>query len=317
MKLFFTWLGAVTAIGFAASVVAQEPPKHIRIIVPYSAGGGTDIIARTLAERSKPFTSSTIIVENKPGAYGIIGTDQAAKAEPDGSTYVLVVKSHLLNPVVVEKMPYDTLKDLRPVTEVATSPLVLVANASINGNDLLELNEKNQGRKFSYGSSENMTRLVGNMMTSSMGMDAVHVPYKGGGPMMTDIAGGSLDMGVTSVLTAKTLIDSGKIKAIAITGSERSPILPNTPTMKELGIDEFENIETSYALYTNSQTPDAVVDQFHKVVAQTLLTDGMQKVLNDQAAKASSYSIQQFEDFFQKDYALWNGLAKKYKLNGE
>lgn len=162
-----------------------------------------------------------------------------------------------------------------------------------------------------------MTRLVGNMMTSSMGMDAVHVPYKGGGPMMTDIAGGSLDMGVTSVLTAKTLIDSGKIKAIAITGSERSPILPNTPTMKELGIDEFENIETSYALYTNSQTPDAVVNQFHQVVAQTLLTDGMQKVLNEQAAKASSYSIQQFEEFFQKDYALWNGLAKKYKLNGE
>lgn len=316
MKMF-AWMAAIAAVGIAAPVSAQNMPKQIRIIVPYSAGGGTDIIARTLAERSHAFTDSAIIVENKPGAYGIIGTEVVAKAPPDGSTYALVVKSHLLNPIVVPKMPYDTLKDLRPVTEVATSPLVLVANANIPGNTLTEVTEKNKGRKFSYGSSENMTRLVGNMMTASMKLDAVHAPYKGGGPMMTDIAGGSLDMGVTSVLTAKALIDAGKIKPLAITGTERSPVLPNTPTMKELGVDGFDNILTSYALYTNAKTPDPIVNQFYTVVEKALQTDGMKKVLKDQAAQPSHYTIEQFEEFFKQDYALWTGLAKKYDLKGE
>lgn len=316
MKMF-AWMAAAAVMGVVVPAGAQNMPKQIRIIVPYSAGGGTDIIARTLAEKSQAFTDSTLIVENKPGAYGIIGTEVVAKAPPDGSTYVLVVKSHLLNPMVVPKMPYDTLKDLRPVTEVATSPLVLVANANIPGDNLVDVSVKNKGRKFAYGSSENMTRLVGNMMTAAMKLDAVHIPYKGGGPMMTDIAGGSLDMGVTSVLTAKALIDAGKIKAIAITGTERSPVLPTTPTMKELGIDGFEEIKTSYALYTNSKTPDAIVGQFYTVVDKALQTDGMKKVLNEQAAQASKYTIQQFEDFFKQDYALWTGLAKKYNLKGE
>lgn len=315
MKTF--WMAAMAAVGISAPVGAQNIPKQIRIIVPYSAGGGTDIIARTLAEKSHAFTDSTVIVENKPGAYGIIGTEVVAKAPPDGSTYVLVVKSHLLNPIVVPKMPYDTLKDLRPVTEVATSPLVLVANANIPGNTLAEVNAKNKDRKFSYGSSENMTRLVGNMMTAVMKLDAVHIPYKGGGPMMTDIAGGNLDMGVTSVLTAKALIDAGKIKPIAITGTERSPVLPHTPTMKELGVGGFENILTSYALYTNAKTPDPIVNQFYTVVDKALQTDGMKKVLSDQAAQPSHYTIKQFEEFFKQDYALWTGLAKKYDLKGD
>jgi tripartite-type tricarboxylate transporter receptor subunit TctC len=316
MKIF-AWTLTVAAIGMAAPLNAQNLPKQIRIIVPYSAGGGTDIIARNLAEKSQAFTDSTLIVENKPGAYGIIGTEIVAKAPADGSNYVLVVKSHLLNPIVVPKMPYDTLKDLRPVTEVATSPLVLVANVNIPGDNLVEVSANNKGRKFSYGSSENMTRLVGNMMTASMKLDAVHIPYKGGGPMMTDIAGGSLDMGVTSVLTAKALIDAGKIKAIAMSGTERSPILPNTPTMKEMGINGFENIQTSYALYTSAKTPDAVVNQFYNLVDKALQTEGMQKVLRDQAAQPSKYSIKQFEEFFKQDYALWTGLAKKYDLKGE
>ena len=313
----FTWLATAAVLGLGMPALAQDMPKQIRIVVPYSAGGGTDIIARTLADKAHAFTNSTIVVENKPGAYGIIGTEMVAKGPADGSMYVLVVKSHLLNPIVVAKMPYDTLNDLRPVTEVATSPLVLVANAGIAGNNLVEVTEKNKARKFSYGSSENMTRLVGSMMTASMKLDAVHVPYKGGGPMMTDIAGGSLDMGVTSVLTAKALIDSGKIKAIAITGTQRSPILPNTPTMKELGVNGFEEINTSYSLYTNAKTPDAVVGKFHDVVSKAVQTEGMKKVLNEQAAQASQYSIKQFEAFFTKDYALWTGLAKKYDLKGE
>lgn len=316
MKMF-AWVAAAAALGISAPVGAQNMPKQIRIIVPYSAGGGTDIIARTLAEKSHAFTDSMVIVENKPGAYGIIGTEVVAKSPPDGSAYVLVVKSHLLNPIVVPKMPYDTLKDLRPVTEVATSPLVLVANVNIPGNTLTEVNAKNPGRKFSYGSSENMTRLVGNMMTAAMKLDAVHIPYKGGGPMMTDIAGGSLDMGVTSVLTAKALIDAGKIKAIAISGTERSPVLPNTPTMKEQGVNGFEEIKTSYALYTNAKTPDAIVGQFYTVVDKALQTDGMKKVLSEQAAQPSKYTIKQFEEFFKQDYALWTGLAKKYDLKGE
>lgn len=319
---FLAW-GAAATLGLSAQqALANTPahyPKALKIIVPYSAGGGTDIIARHLAERLRQQTGVSTIVDNKPGANGVIGTDMVAKSTPDGSTLVLVVNSHLLNPVVMSKLPYDTFKDLKGVTQVAVSPLVLVTsikNEGANARDFLSAVRKSKPN-VSYGSSENMTRLVGSMFVRTSNLDAVHIPYKGGGPLMTDVAAGVTMLGVTSVLSAKQLIDSGRIKALAITGTERSKILPDTPTFKEMGMDGFDKVTTSYSLYGPSAIPADTLNALQGAVAEVLATADMRGILAAQAAVPVGNPVADFQRQIVSDFEFWKKLAIDYNLEKE
>jgi tripartite-type tricarboxylate transporter receptor subunit TctC len=298
---------------------AAFPDKPIRIVVPYSAGGGTDIIARHLAQRLQPRLGQTVLVENRPGADGVIGTDAVVKSAPDGSSFVLVVASHLINPLVIAKMPYDTYKDMIGVTMVAESPLVFVTHVDVpakNARELAELIRKTPA-KYSYGSSENMTRLVGAMFVQGEKLDAVHVPYKGGGPLMTDVAGGVTTMGVTSVLSAKQLMTAGKLKALGITGTKRSPVLPDVPTMVELGYPNFADVRTTYSLFAPAATPREVLDRMQKEVAAVIHTPEMVELLGAQAASPVGNSVADFNEQVKRDAAFWAGLAKSINLRPE
>lgn len=319
----FVVLGAAASVGLAAqTALANAPahyPKSLKIIVPYSAGGGTDIIARHLAERLRQQTGVTTIVDNKPGANGVIGTDLVAKSVPDGSTLVLVVNTHLLNPLLMSKMPYDTFKDLKGVTQVAVSPLVLVTgvkNDGANAREFLNAVRKSKAN-VSYGSSENMTRLVGSMFVKASSLDAVHIPYKGGGPLMTDVAAGVTMLGVTSVLSAKQLIDSGRIKALAITGSERSKILPDTPTFREMGMDGFDKVTTSYSLYGPSAIPTETLNALQGAVADVLATADMRSILAAQAAVPIGNPVAEFQRQIGNDFEFWKKLALENNLERE
>ncbi len=175
-------LMALSLAVLAVPARAEFPDKPVRIVVPYSAGGGTDIVARRLAERLTPRLKQPVVVDNRPGANGIIGTDFVAKSAPDGHTYVLVVNTHLLNPILYKKMPYDTFTDLVGVTMVCKSPLVFVTQSSFPATTAVEFAKhvKAKPDKYSYGSSENMTRLVGEMYNKYQHLDMVNVAYKGG-----------------------------------------------------------------------------------------------------------------------------------------
>jgi tripartite-type tricarboxylate transporter receptor subunit TctC len=319
----FIQLGTVSAMSLTSCLAWSNTPAHypktLKIVVPYSTGGGTDIIARHLAERLRLQTGVMTLVDNKPGANGVIGTDLVAKSAPDGSTLVLVVNSHLLNPVVMSKLPFDTFKDLKGVTQVAVSPLVLVTgikNEGTHANEFLAAVRKSK-IPVSYGSSENMTRLVGSMFVKTTGLDAVHIPYKGGGPLMTDVAAGITMLGVTSVLSAKQLIDSGRIKALAITGTERSRILPDTPTFREMGLDGFDKVTTSYSLYGPSAIPMDTLNALQSAVADVLASADMRAILAAQAAVPIGNPVSDFQKQIPADFEFWKKLALENSLERE
>jgi tripartite-type tricarboxylate transporter receptor subunit TctC len=303
------------------SVQAQAndfPNKTIKIIVPYSAGGGTDIIARRLAQGLGPVLKQSVIVENKPGANGIIGTDIVAKSEPDGHTVVLVVATHLLNPLLTKNMPYDTFTDLIGVTMVAQSPLVFVTSSAFPAKTMPDFTQAMRAKPatYSYGSSENMTKMVGAMYANEEKLDMVSVTYKGGAPLMTDVVGGSTTVGVTSILTAKSFLDAGRLTALAVTSQARSPALPNVPTMIESGIKDFD-ITMSYSLFAPAKTPMANLVKLQQAVYEVVNSPDMKATLAEQAATPVASTVQAFNEQVKKDTVFLQGLAKKIGLQGD
>jgi tripartite-type tricarboxylate transporter receptor subunit TctC len=314
-------LRILAAVFFFALPVAHAqtwPAKPVKIMVGASAGGGTDIIARHVAERLRARLHRTIVVENKPGANGVIGTDMVAKSAPDGSTMVLVVNTHLLNPLLMKQLPYDTFKDLTPITKVATSPLVVVVSSELPVKSVKELTElmRKNPQKYSYGSSENMTRLVGAMYVKSQGVDPVHVPYKGGAPLMTDVVSGVTTIGVTSVLTAKQFITSGRLRALAVTGAKRTDALPDVPTMMESGARDFEAY-TDYSLFAPAGTPRPVLEYLQKEISAAIHTPEMIAILAAQAAVPVGAPVAETTQQVEKDFQFWQRLVADVGLKAE
>lgn len=314
-KLFCVASLATLTLPMAAQS-AQFPEKPVRIIVPYSAGGGTDTIARHLSDRLSKRLGQSIIVENRPGANGVIGTRMVASSPADGYTYVLVVASHLINPLVQKDIPYDTMKDFVGVTMVARSPLAFMVSSDLPAKDMKEFVAlaKKKESQFAYGSSENMTRLVGNMVDHYNKLGMVSVAYKGGAPLMADVAAGVTTMGTTSILTANPLVQAGKLHALAITGTERTGAWPNVPTMKELGMNEFDDVYTTYSLYAPTGTPIDILNKMQQEIRAVVFDPEMKEILAKQAAEPVADSVKDFNDATRRNYEFWKALADAINL---
>ncbi len=316
-KLLYGFLATTLAFAALASASAADyPSQAIRIVVPYSAGGGTDTVARHLSNRLSTYFKESVIVENRPGANGIIGTRAVATAAPDGYTYVLVVNSHLINPLVQKEIPYDTFKDFVGVTMVARSPLAFLIGSEVPAKNLKEFIAlaKQSDSKFAYGSSENMTRLVGNMLDYYGKLNMISVSYKGGAPLMADVAGGVTTLGTTSILSANPYVQSGKIRPLAITGTKRTSAWPDVPTMNELGMKEFDDVYTSYSLYAPAGTPKSVLDTMQKAVHAVVYDPEMTEILKKQAAEPVADSVGDFNQQVKRDYQFWKSLADAIHL---
>ncbi|NYT84783.1 Bug family tripartite tricarboxylate transporter substrate binding protein [Pollutimonas harenae] len=309
-------LGALALTCSAAAQAASFPERPIRLIVPYSAGGGTDTIARHLSDRLTKHFKQSVIVENQPGANGIIGTRTVATAKPDGYTYVLVVNSHLINPLVQKDIPYDTFKDFVGVTMVARSPLAFLVNSDLPAKSMKEFVTlaHQPESKFAYGSSENMTRLVGNMLDYYNKLGMVSVSYKGGAPLMADVAAGVTTIGTTSILSANAYVQSGKVRPLAITGTERTSAWPDVPTLHELGMNEFDDVYTSYSLYAPAGTPKEILDTVQQAVHAVVFDPEMKKALANQAAEPVADSVDDFNQQVKKDFEFWKSLADAINL---
>lgn len=252
---------AVLLMTGGAQLLAQPAGKIIRIIVPYAAGGGTDILARHLAEALGTELSNTVIVENRAGASGNIGADYVAKAAPDGTTLLLGDLALAVNPSLFKRMPFDPMKDLQPIAGVAVAPLVMVIGPGVTASNVKELvsfAKANPGRlSFASAGNGNPPHIAGELFRTETGTDMIHVPYKGVGPALTDVIGGQVSMLFTGLSSARPQIDAGKIRALAVTGARRAPTLPAVPTMAEAGFPKVD-VTSWWGLFASAGTPPEV-----------------------------------------------------------
>ena len=269
--LFVVALGALL-LGNSAAHAQDFPNKPIRIIVPYTAGGSSDYVARTIATRLQENLKSPVVVENKPGGNAQIGCDYVAKAAPDGYTLLLAgMTTHAAAPALYKKLPYDTIKDFTPITNVIESPLVIVVNPEVQASTLKEFvayAKANPG-KLNYGSAGvgNTLHLAGETFRMVTGTDLVHVPYKGASQALGDLLGGRIQVMFDLPQTPLANIQAGKLKALAVTGSERLPLLPGVPTTAEAGLPAF-TFGTWIGLVAPAGVPPAIIKRLHAEIVK-------------------------------------------------
>ena len=315
-------LAAVMSSGFAMAQTQQWPTKPVRIVTGWSPGGNADAISRLLAEDWTKRTSEAIVVDNRPGAAGTIGAQIVVRSPPDGHTILVASMSEVtvVPPMSVKLMQYDPEVDLQPVTLIGQWPLVLVINAAYPANSMAELVARAKGKsgKLNYGSTGNGTinHLTGELFKFSAGIDAVHVPYKGGAPMMTDLAGGQIDFAFDSYGSMQPLIQAGKVKPIAVTGPQRLAPMPNVPTTAEAG---FPDVVTGVwiGVFVPAKTPKNVVNVLYNESLRALNTPRMRKALEDRAMQPVGNTPEEYRKLIHAETLKKREIAARVGIKAE
>jgi tripartite-type tricarboxylate transporter receptor subunit TctC len=260
---------------------ALYPEKTIRIVVPFAPGGGTDVIARTLAQEMARDLGATMIIENKPGAGTIIGTQAVAASEPDGYTLLMGTFANAVNPSLNAKLPYDPHKDFAAVALIARSFNIVVVNPASPVKSIADLiaAAKSDPDKLSYGTYGTGTsaHLAGELFKNMAKVNLTTVPYKGAAPAITDLLGGQIQVMFTTVASAASLIAAGQLRALAVTSAERSPAFPELPTVAEAGVPGYA-AESWYGLYAPAKTPNGIIDRLNKSVARAVQSEAFKKL---------------------------------------
>jgi len=316
--------GALCALALSSALPAHAqtakdyPGRPVRIIVPQAAGSGVDLTARVVAQKLTEAWGHQVIVENRPGANGIIGLEAGAKAKPDGYTLSLGVPSSLtMNPYVYKSLPYDTLRDFVPITQTATNTFGLVVNPALPVRDVKELVALARARpgELSYGSFGigNQTHLGGELFSSQIGIRLLHVPYKGETPAVVDLLSGQIAMIFTPMQGAVPHIRSGKLKLLATLGGSRARAFPDVPTMIEAGYKTI--VITGWTgLLAPAGTPQDIVDKLQKEIAARLLVPETRESLASQGAEPVASTPEQFAAFIRAEMAKWSAVIKKAGL---
>src|SRR5687767_3786443 len=292
-------LAAAFLLCAAGLACAQSyPVRPIRIIVPFPPGGGNDTVARAIAQEASPGLGQSIVVDNRPGAGGIIGAHEAARAAPDGYTLFLGgVGSHAVNPNLHSKLPYDPIKDFAPITLVASAPSVLVVHPSVPARSIAEFAafvRANPG-KLNYASNGNgsSSHMAAVLYETNAGVKMTHVPYKGFGPALTDLMSGRIELMFNSIVAILPHIQSGKLRALAVTSRKRSSLLPEVPTLAEAGLPEYE-AGSWYGILAPAGTPPAVLQRLHVEITRAVQTPEVQKRLAGEGADVIGSTPQEF-----------------------
>jgi tripartite-type tricarboxylate transporter receptor subunit TctC len=299
---------------FAGSASAQVWPaaRPIRIIVPQSAGGSTDQVARPLAKALSDSMGQSVIIENKPGAGSIVGTDAVAKAAPDGYTLLAVAASFSISPAIYKKLPYDPVRDFAPVTLLASFPNVLVVSANLPVKSVAELiayAKANPG-KLNYGSSGigTGTHLSMELFKSMAGVEMVHVAYKGGAPAVNALLAGEVQVNLATISTAISHIKSGKLRALAVSGRQRVAAFPGVPTIAESGLPGYE-YDSWIALLAPAKTPQAIITKLGAEAAKAAHGPELKALLALEGAIPVGSSPEEFAATLQSELARWKKLV--------
>lgn len=314
---FLTGVLAV-ALGVPNLAAAQEtnyPTRPVKFVVAYPPGGSTDVAARLVAEHLGKSLGQSVVVENRAGAGGTIGAAFSAKGEPDGYTLHFGSAAELsIAGVTMKNLPFDVLRDFQPVTQVGRVPFLLVATASLPPNNLGELIawiKANPG-KASYSSFGNNTtnHFVGESFKAAAGVEAVHVPYKGSAPSITDLVGGQVHYTFDTITATLPHVRSGRLKAIAVATSERSSLVPDVPTLSESGLPGFTG-GTWFGVLAPVGTPAPIVAKLHREIVAVLGSDAVRKEFLAKGIEPVGNTPKEFADFIRSEGARWTDLAKR------
>ena len=298
----------------AGSVSAQTyPTKPVKIVVPSAPGGGTDIVARLLAQSFSKALGQNFIVENKPGAGNLIGIETVARAPADGYTLLFVASPLVLNPILFKKVNYDPIKDFSPISLAATAPNILVVHPSTpasNVKEWVELAHKGQN-KLSYasagvGTSPHMSMELFNAMA---GIQTLHIPYKGTTPAVTDLLGGQVNAMFSNALTVMPHIQFGKLRALAVSGNRRLELLPDVPTVMEAGIAQYVSLQW-YGLLAPAGTPSAVIQTINREMVKALQSKDIKDKLASEGAEPVGSTPAEFANLIKNDFDKWSKVAK-------
>ena len=313
-------LGGLVAVMLCAQAtsVAQTagsfPNQPVRMVVPYPPGGPTDITARVVAAEMSKTIGQNIVIDNRPGASGMIGSEMVTKATPDGYTLLANASIHVINPSVYPDMRFDAIKDFTPITQLAQVPLVLVvpANSPIkNVKDLVEYAKANPGKvNFGSAGSASAQHLAGESFKIAAGIQMQHIPYKGSAPALTDLAGGQLQLMFDSMPSATPMINSGKLRAIAVTTTTRAKARPDLPTIAESGFPGFD-ISTWYAYWAPKGTPADVVEKLAASAAQALKNPEVIAKYEAMGAEPVGSTPAQFAAYVESEAKKWSEIVKK------
>ena len=321
--LHLAFLASFVASVLACPAQAQQatstayPSKTIRFIVPYAPGGIVDYVGRILGQRLAESFGQSVVIDNRPGAGGVLGVDITSKATPDGYTLVIMDPAIVINPSLLPKVPYDIHHDLRPVTIVSSSPLVLAVNAKLPANNVQELVAlaRAQPGKLSFASAGVGTtpHMAGEFFKARIGQEIVHVPYKGSGPAMADLVGGQVQMTFSSITAALPFIKDGRLRGLATTGEKRAAALANLPTVIEAGFPGFE-VNLWLAVFVPSKTPADIVARLNSEIRKALQVPEVRAAFDKVGADPVGSSTAEATAFVDKEFRKWAGVIKSANI---
>ncbi len=303
-----------------AAAQGEYPNKPITMVVPYPPGGGTDVIARIVQDKLRERLGQQVIIDNRAGAAGSIGTALVAKAPADGYTVLLTLSSHTINPAIYPKLSFDTQKDFEPVAMVASLPQILVANPNFPGKTLQETiaMAKAKPGSLSFASVGNGSpgHLAGEMLNLRAGIQTVHIPYRGGGPAVTDVIGGQVPLLWVSIPAAAAFVKQGKLKALAVSTLKRSAAFPDVPTVQEAGLQGFE-VDSWYAIFVPAKTPKPIIERLNKAMNEVLAMPEIREKLLAQGAEAVGGTPEALGQVVLAELPKWSKLVKDANIKAD
>ena len=320
-RAFITFLGSAMIAPSAAVAAESYPTRPIRLIVPFPAGGGTDIVARVLGQKLSENLGQQIVIDNRGGAGGTIGTALAAKSAPDGYTLVLVPTSHVINPSIYAKLPYDTGRDFAPISMVASAAILMAVHPSVPADTIGAFVEAAKARPRAlgtYGSAGSGTvfHLTGELFKQLTGLPLLHVPYRGGGPTVTGLMAGDIPLAFETMLALQPHVRAGTLRALAITSARRSAVMPDIPTTAEAGFPQLV-ADNSYALFAPAGTPGPILTRLHDATTAALALPEVRERLREQGAEVVGNTSAELAAYVAAEIPKWAALARQAGVKPE
>lgn len=318
MRIAKTLLVSATLAAATAAGAADFPTKPVRLVIGFAPGGGTDTTSRALSTKLTASLGQQVIVDNRPGFSGTIAADILSKATPDGHTLLLGTIALVINPILTKKMPFDTFKDLLPVTQAVDSTNILIVHPSVPAKSVKELVALAKSKPLNGGSSGigGTGHLAVELFNLQAGTKITHVPYKGGGPAMVDLLGGNIHLIFATAASSISHIKSGKARALAVSTAKRSALVPDLPTVAEAGVPGFEANNWN-GFFLPAGTPRPIVNRLNKEIATALLLPDIKSFLFKQGLDAAPGTPEQFAKYMKSEYAKWTKVIRAAGLEAK